>query len=183
MEALLPNIGSQKSLQNVAVKRLTENWDATAISSIIRLGHDAPLSGVGEAQVTAANEFLRANEWSPKPGAPKPQLIVHSPHIRSKQTASGLFNGCTIPIFELHCLYERTVWEYAYITPMDMRIAQTNEWLRERPEEVIVIVGHGQYFRRWLGLGYTQSNVHVMECSWSVDRGISLLHTESLQLK
>jgi broad specificity phosphatase PhoE len=172
-----------ESLQNVAVKRLTDQGDLSALLPIIRIGHDAALSELGESQLLPAQEFLKKNEWTPRPGEGKPQLIVHSPLLRAKQTAMGLFNGCdSIPIMELHCLVERTAFEYLYVTPLDTRISQANEWLRSRSEETIVIVGHGQFFRRWLGLAYTQNNVHVMECSWTQEGGIGLISQDPLQL-
>lgn len=172
-----------ESLQNVAVKRLTDHGELSAVPSIIRLGENAPLSDLGESQLLPANEFLRCHNWAPRAGAKTPDLIVHSPHTRAKQTAAGLFKGCeTVPMMELHCLYERTAFEYLYIRPLDYRIAQANAWLRERSEETIVMIGHGQYFRRWLGLGYTQRNVHVLECSWSQDEGIRLISQESYEM-
>ena len=172
-----------ESLQNVAVKRLTDQGEISALPSIIRIGHDAPLSPLGESQLLPANEFLKKHAWSPRAGARTPDLIVHSPHLRAKQTAQGIFKGCdSVPMIELHCLYERTAFEYLYVSPLDSRIKQANEWLRGRPEEVIVMVGHGQYFRRWLGLGYTQTNVHVMECGWSEAEGIRLLTPDPLIL-
>jgi phosphohistidine phosphatase SixA len=165
-----------ESMQNVAVKRFANNpWNIAALGPIIGLGHDAKLSELGERQLIPANEFLKKNAWNPKPGTSQPQLIVHSPHTRTKQTCMGVFNGCEcIPVLELHCLYERTVFEYVNIRPLDSRIAQTEEWLCSRKENVIVLVGHGQYFRRWLNLDYTQNNVEVLECSWHVTEGNKL---------
>jgi len=172
-----------ESLQNVAVKRLTDQKDILALASIVNIGHDSALSQLGESQLVPANEFLKAHEWTPRPGGNRPELIVHSPHLRTRQTAAGLFKGCdSIPMIELNCLYERTAFEYLYISPLDSRIAQANAWLRERSEETIVMVGHGQYFRRWLGLEYTQPNVRVMECCWSSDEGIRLLCVDPLEL-
>eukprot|EP00742_Colponemidia_sp_Colp-10_P000957 GILJ01001039.1.p1 GENE.GILJ01001039.1~~GILJ01001039.1.p1 ORF type:complete len:211 (-),score=21.24 GILJ01001039.1:80-712(-) len=34
---------------------------------------------------------------------------------------------------------------------VDERIEQFLQWLHDRPEKVIVIVGHSKYFQRWLG--------------------------------
>ena len=152
-----------ESLQNIYIKRLTDRWDVTAIMPIVRL-ENAPLSDLGKEQVTQANEFLKSNNWNPKTGERSPDLVVHSPLIRAKHTAAGLYDGCdTIPMIQLDSLIERSIFEYMYISPLDRRISETNEWLRTREEDVIVIVGHGQFFRRWLSLGYTQKNVHVME--------------------
>ena len=44
---------------------------------------------------------------------------------------------------------------------MDSRIEQLREWLAEREERVIVIVGHGQFFKRCLNRGFVQANVRV----------------------
>ena len=47
------------------------------------------------------------------------------------------------------------------LTGMDSRIEQLREWLAEREERVIVIVGHGQFFKRCLNRGFVQANVRV----------------------
>ena len=57
---------------------------------------------------------------------------------------------------------------------MDSRIEQLREWLAERDETVIVIVGHGQFFKRCLNRGFVQANVSVLECSFSARSGFSL---------
>ena len=57
---------------------------------------------------------------------------------------------------------------------MDSRIEQLREWLAEREERVIVIVGHGQFFKRCLNRGFVQANVSVLECSFSARSGFSL---------
>ena len=58
---------------------------------------------------------------------------------------------------------------------MDSRIEQLREWLAERDETVIVIVGHGQFFKRCLNRGFVQANVSVLECSFSARSGFTLL--------
>ena len=49
------------------------------------------------------------------------------------------------------------------LTGMDSRIEQLREWLAEREERVIVIVGHGQFFKRCLNRGFVQANVRVSD--------------------
>ena len=58
---------------------------------------------------------------------------------------------------------------------MDRRIEQLRSWLAERDEAVIVLVGHGQFFKHCLNRGFVQANVSVLECSFSARSGFTLL--------
>jgi broad specificity phosphatase PhoE len=42
-----------------------------------------------------------------------------------------------------------------------VRVAKFREWLQERPESVIVVVGHSNFFRHFLGASSKMSNCEV----------------------
>ena len=71
-------------------------------------------------------------------------------------------------------MYERTASEWVSIAGMDSRIEQLRSWLAERDEAVIVLVGHGQFFKHCLNRGFVQANVSVLECSFSARSGFAL---------
>ena len=98
----------------------------------------------------------------PCPALPCPALPFHLPG----QPAGSFATGAQI--------YERTTSEWASIAGMDSRIEQLRSWLAERDETVIVIVGHGQFFKRCLNRGFVQANVSVLECSFSAHSGFLL---------
>jgi ribosomal protein S18 acetylase RimI-like enzyme len=157
-----------ESEQNIALDRLRDG-DYSALFRIAELGLDAPLSEVGKSQLAPVHNYLSKNAWNPsRRGSPCPEIIAHSPYKRASATARGIFGGCDdIPMFNLPCFHEKTLWEYAYEPSLDSRIAETETWLRSRPEAVIAMVGHGQFFKRWLGLSESPDNTEILECLWS----------------
>lgn len=46
-------------------------------------------------------------------------------------------------------------------------------WLDRREEGVIVLVGHGQFFKRLLKRPDTQPNVSIMKCTYAPGEGFS----------
>jgi len=157
-----------QSEANVASARLGAG-EVSAIWPFLTMGADAPLSDMGRQQLAAAQAQLIG--FIEDRGV---QLIAHSPLVRAQQTAHALFSGCGAPFVELPFIYERTTSEWASIAGMDSRIEQLRSWLAERDETVIVIVGHGQFFKRCLNRGFVQANVSVLECSFSAHSGFLL---------
>ena len=163
-----------QSEANVASARL-ENGEVSALWPFLTVGSDAPLSDMGLQQLAAARAQLVASRFVEVRGV---QLVAHSPLVRAEQTARRLFGDCgpslTPPFVEVPFIYERTPSEWASITGLDARIEQLCAWLAERDESVIVLVGHGQFFKRCLHRGFVQANVSILECSFSARDGFSL---------
>lgn len=153
-----------QSEQNVATARLHQGH----VSSLLRLaslGHDAPLSAAGQAQLAAARQAMVASDH--RLDGVGVELVAHSPLQRARDTALALFGGGPTPMVEMPTLYERTAWETFASSSFDRRIAGVCAWLHGRNETRIALVGHGQFFKRALGLDAVQDNVAVLECSFS----------------
>ena len=163
-----------QSEANVASARL-ENGEVSALWPFLTAGSDAPISDMGRQQLAAARAQLVASSFVEARGV---QLVAHSPLVRAEQTARQLFGDCgpslTPPFLEVPFIYERTPSEWASITGLDARIEQLRDWLAERDESVIVLVGHGQFFKRCLQRSFVQANVSFLECSFSARDGFSL---------
>jgi len=64
---------------------------------------------------------------------------------------------------------------------MDERIRSLCGWIDARPErENIVVVGHGQFFKRLLGRDAVQANVSALECTFSKGKGFSFVREHQL---
>lgn len=150
-----------QSEQNIAQKRLKE-WQATALCTVCSLGYDASLSLAGKQQVEGAAKTL-----SGFVAEHKVELVAHSPYQRAADTAIGVFRDA--PLTMLSFLYEQTVPEFFAPMLMDWRIAALRRWIDSRPERVIVLVGHGQFFRRATGRAAVQPNLSVLTCDYGVD--------------
>ena len=124
---------------------------------------------------------------------------------RAVATASAIFDrdhDHKPPIVEMPDMYERTASEYLMPSLMDRRIERLFQWLSVRDgvltpifrishsvclmlvfciflrtEAVIALVGHGQFFKRCLGLPRVMSNVEVIECSFNNRTGFGAYKT------
>lgn len=80
------------------------------------------------------------------------QLVVHSPLERAVRTFEALlgdWRGAT-PVVELPVLVERTPCEAITGRGFVERVDDFRDWLSQRPESRIAVVGHGQFFRKLL---------------------------------
>ena len=153
-----------QSLQNVATARFMHG-DVGALGELLRIGYDAELSTTGDTQLQEAAHALAG--FKAHHGV---ELFAHSPYQRAKATAHALFGG---PFHELHALHERSMSEYFLPSGLDIRVDQVKRWLDGRAERVIVLVGHGQWFKRALGLAHVQPNVSIVKASYSATKGFT----------
>ena len=153
-----------ESEQNVATRKL-ENGDLGALITVCRLGMDAQLSQAGQEQLEAEGKSMCSSGFADKHGV---QLVVHSPLQRARDTAIALFGGHPTlpPLLELPFMYERTPVEYLMPSLFDARINRICTWLAARPESVLVLVGHGQLWKRATH-GPHLDNVGIMECTFN----------------
>uniref|UniRef100_A0A7S4BA34 Phosphoglycerate mutase (2,3-diphosphoglycerate-dependent) n=1 Tax=Chrysotila carterae TaxID=13221 RepID=A0A7S4BA34_CHRCT len=166
-----------ESEQNVAAHRLAARGEISALLSLLSIGFDSPLSGGGrlqlaQARASSSSQFLQRHDI---------KLVAHSPYQRARQTASGLFGSAGVPLIELPFIYEKTLVEHVRPGQMDERIRSLCGWIDARPErENIVVVGHGQFFKRLLGRDAVQANVSALECTFSKGKGFSFVREHQL---
>ena len=155
-----------QSEQNVATARLGRG-DVKALGDIIRIGYDAPLSDTGRQQLETAATKL--DGFATQHGI---EVVVHSPYIRAVETAKTIFAGFIgKPFVELLPLHERTVPEYFFPSMLQARITQVREWLDSRPEGVVALVGHGQFFKHCINAPNVQPNVSIIRTTYSKTTG------------
>ena len=154
-----------QSEQNIATARL-QRGDVAALADIARLGYDAPVSGEGRQQLEDARKQL--DGFATSSGI---ELVAHSPYIRAVETAKAVFAGFTRPLVTLPPLHERTISEYFFPWLLDARIRQVRDWLEARPETVIALVGHGQFFKRCIDAPGVQPNVSIIRTKFSRSNG------------
>ena len=97
----------------------------------------------------------------------QPQLHIHSPLQRARDTHHGLFPDCSKT--ELECLRELTPTEYLFSpnrTALKRRIAEFETWVSQRDENNIVVVGHSKFFELMLGTDSIIGNCSVLHCTY-----------------
>jgi len=116
---------------------------------------DTPLSERGQQQVQAQRAALDAAGFA---HASDIQLVVHSPLQRARDTCLGLFTSHVeaeqqpeLPVVEHPELYERDIPEHIIPSRIRPRIDRFVEWLLERGEERIAVVGHSSFFKEMTG--------------------------------
>ena len=127
---------------------------------------DEPLSEEGSNQVETVARLLAADDFLSKH---EPELHIHSPLQRARDTHIGLFPDATKT--QLECLREMTPLEYLFSKhALRRRIVEFETWLAERDESKVVVVGHSQYFRLMLGTQVLMDNCAVLHCTFHPDR-------------
>ena len=124
---------------------------------------DEPLSAEGHRQVEHVAEKLAPV------GIGANCKIYHSPLVRARHTAQGLFpNGQHI---ELDFLREESPWEIITCSNgLDKRIHQFQTWLLDVPTDIVVVVGHSRFFRRMVGMDRVLDNCSVALCTFETGR-------------
>ena len=139
---------------------------------------NSDVSPQGRAQIEQMAEKLAGEDFLNSNGI---TLVAHSPLLRARQTAEGMLGCCAAPppataaaaplpppverAEELQCLTEKTPaeWVPGNHGPLDRRIGQFESWLCSQEDARIAIVGHSQFFKAMLGLGYKFGNCDVWE--------------------
>lgn len=91
------------------------------------------------------------------------QLIVHSPLIRAKRTCEGIFSKDGVAIIENNKISEMNMMEYVHLKDLKKRVSEFMDWLSNRSESCIVVVGHGIFFQELLGCEQLE-NCEVRKC-------------------
>ena len=146
-------------------------WPATgdvmSACSLVRCELDAPLSEKGVEQANrAASQYHSEFDFPP----PDIALVAQSPLQRAQKTCEKIvlahLDRARVRVETREDLRERTPLEYLRDAPFDARVASFKAWLAEQPEQVVCVVGHGQYFRRLLGVGWKLQNVDVFRVAF-----------------
>jgi phosphohistidine phosphatase SixA len=163
-----------QSEQNVASQIFFESGDAKALGTMLRLGYDAPLSEAGRVQLDDASRKLASGgdaNFAKQRGI---QLVATSPYVRAIDTAKALFPNfaaSSTGLVVVPAMHERTLSEYFFPRLLAARVDEVRRWLDSRPERVLALVGHGQFFRMCLGTSHVQHNASIVECSYSSTDG------------
>lgn len=168
-------VGSLKSAAK-AVARFSwpSSKDISAALELVRVNEqiDSAVSEFGKQQIVHMTAVMKESNFV---ALKKIQLVAHSPLLRAKETSLGML-GCTASsglvavapietVHELEMLKERTPveWLPGGIASFYTRMAALEDWIAERPETVIVLVGHSQFFKALLKLDYKFGNCDVMQ--------------------
>lgn len=131
-------------------------WDSPSrqewhsISTLFAVPMDTDLSPAGEQMTHALRNILQTSNFLQDNQI---ELIVHSPLIRARRTCLNVFeelvqnSGNTIPIIKHDDIFEKNISEHVGMADMSQRTVNFIQWLLERPEKNIVVVGHSAFFR------------------------------------
>jgi broad specificity phosphatase PhoE len=140
---------------------------------------DSPLSAAGRQQVEELRARLSAEGFLRKHGV---QLVVHSQLRRARETCeAGVLASCEssrYPVLEERSLHEKYVseWLPGMGSSFAARIQQFGEWVASRDEQVILVVGHSQFWRAMLRQQRKFDNCDVYRVRFSHDPHNPNLH-------
>lgn len=162
--------------------------DVSAALEWIRVSQqiDSELSDFGKKQVKYMAEILQESSFVSNS---RIQLVAHSPLVRAKETSLGML-GCMAPdvkvdavetVYELDLLSEKTPaeWIPGNSASFYRRLAALEDWIAQRPETVMALVGHSQFFKALLSLNYKFGNCDVVQVQFQSDNNTSATQEKS----
>jgi phosphohistidine phosphatase SixA len=133
---------------------------------------DTPVSKHGQQQISSISKQVKSRNFVT---ASKVELLVHSPLLRARDTARGMFingdpNEEPFRIVELDMIREKypSEWIPGNTYKLYDRIRDFETWLDDQQESVVVVVGHSQYFRTMLQVPFKFSNCDVWQAQYQV---------------
>ena len=166
-----------QSVENVKVIDLCDgiermkNWQLPtwrqikSTFSLLSLTRDSLVSELGKRQISDMHDILADEKFWKR----KVDRIICSPLTRAIDTCNGILplekEGLKVEI--LDDLEEATIYEHIFSRTLLERIDRFKRWLANTEEEVIVIVGHSQYFKKMLQLKTLMRNCDVWQCEFS----------------
>lgn len=148
-------------------------WVSVGQLPLVRM--DTPLSAHGRRQAEAQRAVLDAADFVARE---RPELVLHSPLVRARDTCLTLFGGGGGPAVEqFDELYERSISEHLWRSWLQPRVARFTAHLLSRPERRIVAVGHSSFFEEMCGA--IMGNTSVWRATLSAAgewRDVTLLH-------
>jgi broad specificity phosphatase PhoE len=172
----------KKSVKNLGRAKLPTREDMTAIGELLNIPAqiDSNVSENGNQQITRMREKLEEENFLVSADI---KLVVHSPLTRARETSEGML-GCVTPdtkvdsverVVETALLSEMTPseWTPMYRKQFKKRVKEFEKWLSEQPEDNIAIVGHSEYFKSMLGLGFKFGNCDVWQLTFDLSTAYS----------
>ena len=144
---------TKECLRGLMRGKIPNSSDFKALSAVAFQPYDCEITGRGRVDIIDISRVLKEHDFWHKY---QPELIVHSPLIRARETAKGIYQSAPAPyneisIIENEDLREATTYEQMVDSSgMTKRIKSFKKWLFSLEEHVIIVVGHGNYFRRML---------------------------------
>ena len=113
---------------------------------LLKYTYDCDITTKGTLQVVDICQILKGDSfWEQN----KPELIIHSPLIRARETAKQFLIQSPSPYNDLRVascpdLREANILEHIFQSYMDTRIKAFEGWLGSLEEETVIVVGHGK---------------------------------------
>ena len=113
---------------------------------LLKYTYDCAITTKGNAQVVDICKILKDDSfWELN----KPQLIIHSPLIRARETVRQFLINSPSPFNDLRVasspdLREANILEHIFQSYIDTRIKAFEGWLGGLEEETVIVVGHGK---------------------------------------
>mmetsp|Transcript_58817 Transcript_58817/g.102942 ORF Transcript_58817/g.102942 Transcript_58817/m.102942 type:complete len:219 (-) Transcript_58817:141-797(-) len=145
------NVSKRAAAQTLGKGKLPSTGQWSEILSMLKVNMDTPLSEAGQKQVSAQRALLDNQVFVASNNI---ELVVHSHLQRACETCMGLFagspgiDGIPRPKIEEHPeLYEKSIGEHLWLSKLGPRVDSFVQWLLDRPEQRICVVGHSAFFR------------------------------------
>ena len=100
---------------------------------------------------------------------PTVDAYLHSPLERTHHTLSGLFPHHEDRFESLRCLVEKQPMEFVFPCTFLRRLEEFRSYLAEHEpwRRCVVVGGHSQFFKAFLGMDRKMENVEVIECDFN----------------
>jgi phosphohistidine phosphatase SixA len=142
---------------------LLDQWGKSF--SLLRMNLDEEVSPLGKRQIESVAKKVRDMKFIETFA---PELMVHSPLRRARETARGLFPGFSFVQFD--ALRESAPHELVFSSPVYARIREFESYLASRPEKRVVVVGHCRYFKMMTGSSTLMDNVSALRYTFDPSR-------------
>lgn len=138
------------------------------IWKIMQYGENPPLSELGRKQAQEIGKHFSENNILA--GDHANITIAHSALSRAVDTCRSIFDQYNLerPYLTLESINEATFLEHIVPFPMDYRITKFRKWIQNCESDIIYVVGHGQYFRRFLKMSESFGNCDCYEITLDV---------------
>lgn len=143
-----------------------------SIFTLLSIPMNTDLSEDGEHMVTALRDSLHRDDFLQQQGI---ELIVHSHLIRAKRTCWGIFSSTSNPtIIEHNAIFEKNISEHFHAITgvhVSQRTNAFRQWLLDRKEKHIIVVGHSAFFRDMIQTECKMDNCEVRRVLLDTDHG------------
>jgi len=142
---------------------LTNQWSKSF--SLLRMDLDQEVSDLGKRQIEKVATIIKNENFVE---SFSPELFVHSPLRRARETARGLFPGCDF--IQVDCLRESAPHELIFSHGVHARIREFEQFLADRTEKRIVVVGHCRFYKMMTGSPALMDNCSALKYTFKPSR-------------